>query len=80
MARVNLYKKSMQSLQASWIGLKLSPPLLLGLAEGSTEKDDSEQWEKVDRTAGFHISKEDITTEAWDVREAVKAMKDEDLD
>jgi len=36
LARVPLYKKSMQTLQASWIGLKLSPPLLLGLLEGRT--------------------------------------------
>jgi len=80
LVRVALYKKSMQNLQASWIGLKLSPPLLLGLIEGSMEKDDSEQWEEVNREAGFHISKEDTTTEAWDVRVAVKAMKDEELD
>ena len=80
LVRVDLYKKSMQSLQASWIGLKLSPPLLLGLTEGNTEEDDSEQWEEVNRKAWFHISKEDTTTEAWYVREAVKAMKDEDLD
>ena len=80
LARVELYKKSMQSLQASWIGLKLSPPLLLGLTEGNTEEDDSQQWEEVDRKAGFHIHREDTTTEPWDTREAVKAMKDEDLD
>ena len=80
LARVDLYKKSVQRLQASWIGLKLSPPLLLGLVEGSTGKDDQAQWEKVENTAGFHINQEDITTEPWDVRGAVKAMKDEDLD
>ena len=80
LVRVDLYKKSMQSLQASWIGLKLSPPLLLGLMEGSTETDDNEQWEEVNRKVGFHISKEDTTTEAWDVRVAVKAMNDEELD
>ena len=62
LVRVALYKKSMQNLQASWIGLKLSPPLLLGLMEGSTEKDDNEQWEEVNRKVGFHISKEDTTT------------------
>ena len=77
---VALYKKSMQNLQASWIGLKLSPPLLLGLMEGSTETDDNEQWEEVNRRVGFHIIKEDTTTEAWDVRVAVKAMNDEELD
>ena len=48
--------------------------------EGSTEKDDNEQWEEVNRKAGFHISKEDTTTEAWDVRVAVKVMKDAELD
>ena len=78
--RVALYKKSMQSLQASWIGLKLSPPLLLGMTEGSIEEDGSEQWEEVNRTAGFHVSRGDTTTEAWDVRVAVKALKDEELD
>ena len=80
LVRVALYKKSMQSLQASWIGLKLSPPLLLGMTEGSIEEDGSEQWEEVNRTAGFHVSRGDTTTEAWDVRVAVKALKDEELD
>ena len=80
LVRVPLYKKSMQNLQASWIGLKLSPPLLLGLMEGNIEKDEHEQWEEVERQAGFHISEEDTTAEAWDVRVAVKAMKDEELD
>jgi len=34
----------------------------------------------VERQAGFHVIQEDTTTEAWDVRVAVKAMKDEELD
>jgi len=34
----------------------------------------------VDRKIGFHERDEDITSEAWDVREAVKAIKDEELD
>ena len=75
-----LYNNSMQNLQASWIGLKLSPPLLLGLVEGSTEKEEHKQWEEVERKARFHASEEDTTSEAWDVRVAVKAMKDEELD
>lgn len=29
-----MYKKSMQRLKVNWIGLKLSPPLLLGMIEG----------------------------------------------
>ena len=28
----------------------------------------------------FHDSEEDTTSEAWDVRVAIKAMKDEELD
>jgi len=38
MRRVPLYKHSMQNLKANWIGLKLSPPLLLGLLEGVKEE------------------------------------------
>ena len=49
LVRVPFYKKAMQNLQASWIGLKLSPPLLLGLMEGSTEKAEHEQLEEVER-------------------------------
>lgn len=75
-----LYKKSIQNLQANWIGLKLSPPLLLGLMEDSTEKEEHKQWAEVERKAGFHASEEETTSKAWDVRVAVKAMKDEELD
>ncbi len=70
----------MQNLQASWIRLKLSPPLLLGLLEGGTKEEEHKQWEEVERKVGFHDSEEDITSEAWDVREAIKAIKDEELD
>jgi len=37
MRRVPLYKQSMQNLKANRIGLKFSPPLLLGLLEGVKE-------------------------------------------
>ena len=80
MRRVSLYKQSMQNLKANWIGLKFSPPLLLGLLEGVKEEEDKRQWEEVDRKAGFHDGEEDITSEAWDVIEAVKAIKDDELD
>ena len=38
--RVPLYKHFMQSLRVNWIGLKLSPPLLLGLIEGTKEEEE----------------------------------------
>jgi len=34
----------------------------------------------VDKKVGFHDKEEDITSEAWDVRESIKALKDEELD
>ena len=80
MVRVPLYKQLMQNLKANWIGLKFSPPLLVGLFEVVKEEEEQKQWEEVDRKVGFHDREEDITSEAWDVREAIKAIKDEELD
>ena len=80
MRRVPLYNHSMQNLKANWIVLKLSPPLQLGLLEGVKEEKEQKQWEEVDRKVGFHDKEEDITSEAWDVRESVTAIKDEELD
>jgi len=34
----------------------------------------------VDRKVGFHDKEEDITSEPWDVRESIRAMKDEEID
>jgi len=76
--RVPLYKRSMQSLKANWIGLKLSSPLLLRLLEGVKEQ--QQQWEEVDRKVGFHDKEEDLISKAWDVRESVRAIKDEEID
>ena len=60
--------------------MKFSPPLLLGLLEGVKEEEEGRQWEEVERKAGFHYREEDITAEAWDVREVIKAIKDYELD
>ena len=46
-----MYKHSMQRLKVNWIGLKLSPPLLLGMLEGRREEEEQEQWEEIDRKA-----------------------------
>lgn len=78
--RVPLYKHSMQSLKVNLIGLKLSLPLLVGMLEVKKEEEEQQQWEEVDRKAGFHDKEEEITSEAWDVREAIRAIKDEDMD
>lgn len=80
LVRVPRYKQSIQNLKENLIGLKFSHPLLLELMEGVKEEEEQKQWEEVERKVGFHDREEDITSEAWDVREAVKAIKDEELD
>jgi len=54
--------------------------LLLGFLEGVKEEEENRQWEEVERKVGFHDWEEDITSEAWDVREVIKGIKDRDLD
>ena len=49
-----MYKQSMQRLKVNWIGLKLSPPLLLGMLEGRKEEEEKRQWEEVENEAGFY--------------------------
>ena len=75
-----MYKKSMQRLKVNWIGLKLIPPLLLGMLEGRKEEEEKWQWEEVERKVGFYKQEEETIIEAWDVIEATKAMKDMDID
>ena len=78
--RVPMYKHSMQRLKVNWIGLKLSPPLLLGMLEGKTEEEEEEKWKDIDKKAGFYGTHEQTTSEAWDAREATRAIKDEEID
>ena len=39
---MSIYKHSMERLKVNWIGLKLSPPLLLGMLEGRREEKEEE--------------------------------------
>ena len=75
-----MYKHSMQRLKVNCISLKLSPPLLLSMLEGKREEEEQEKWEEIYRKAGFYNKEEETTSEAWDAREATKAIKDEDMD
>ena len=75
-----MHKQALQRLKVNWIGLRLSPPLLLGMLEGRKEEEERRQWEEVEKKAGFYAQEEETTTEAWDVREATRAMKDMDID
>jgi len=40
--RVPMYKCSMQRLKVNWIGLKMSPPQLLGMLEGKKEEEEQQ--------------------------------------
>jgi len=44
----------MQRFKVNWIGLKLSPPLLLGMLVGRKEEEEKRQWEEVERKVGFY--------------------------
>jgi len=57
-----------------WIGLKLSPPLLLGLQEGGDEAGEQGEWTKIERNVGFYPQEGTLSKEPWDVRKAIKAM------
>ena len=74
-----IYKCSMQRLKFNWIGLKLSPPLLLGMLEGRREEEEEEQWKDMDKKAEFYGTHERTTSEAWDDREATGAIEDEEI-
>ena len=75
-----MYKQALQRFKVSWIGLRLSPPLFLGILEGRKEEEERNKWEEIERKARFYSWEEETTTEEWDVRENNRAMKDMDID
>ena len=75
-----MYKQTLQRLKVNWIGLRLSPPLLLGMLEGRKEDEERKKWEEIERKARLYAQEEETTAEAWDVREATRAVKDMDID
>ena len=56
-----MYKPSMQRLKVNWIGLKLSPPLLLGMLERKREEEEEEQWKEIDKKVGIYDQHEQTT-------------------
>ena len=66
----------MQRLKFNWIGLNLSPPLLLGLQEGVNEAEERKEWTEIEKNAGFYPQEGTSSKEPWDVREATRAMNE----
>lgn len=54
MERTPMYRRIMQRLKINWIGLKLSPPLLLGLQEGREEEEERKQWANIEKDVNFY--------------------------
>ena len=75
-----MYKQALQRHNVNWIGLRLNPPLLLRMLEGKNEEEERKQWEETERKVGLYAQVEETTTEAWDAREATRAMKDMYID
>ena len=50
------------------------------MLEGRKEEEEKRQWEEVEKKAAFYKQEEETATDAWDVREATRPMKDIDID
>ena len=50
------------------------------MLEGRKEEEEKEQWKEIDRKEGFYGEHDQTISEAWDAREATRAMKDEEID
>ena len=75
-----MYRNSIGRLKVNWICLKLSPPLILDMLEERTEEEEKKQWKDIDNKEGFYGEHEQTTSEAWNAREATRAIKDEEID
>jgi len=50
------------------------------MLEGRREKEEKEQWKEIEKKARFYGEHEQTTSEAWNAREATRAMKDQEID
>ena len=70
----------MQTPKIKWIGLKLSPPLLLGIQEEGNQVEEQKVWTKIETNAGFYLHGGTLNEVPWDVREATRAMNELHMD
>lgn len=52
--RKTMYKRSFERLRINWIGMELSPPLLLGLQEHRDQENECKEWANIEKNEGFH--------------------------
>lgn len=66
----------MHRMKIRWIGIKLSPPLLLGLQERRDEIEEKREWIEIERNASFYPQEGAPSKDPWDVREATRDTKE----
>ena len=71
-----LYKRAMQARNIQWLGLKLSPNLMLGLSDEKDQDEENRGWEEEYLNDGFYPPKGTPTLLHWEVRGSIKALKE----
>ena len=71
-----IYSKAQS--QLDW--LETQSTTALSDARRKEEEEERRQWDEVEKKVGFYAQEEETTSDAWDVREATRAMKDMDID
>ena len=74
--RAPLYKRAMQAKNIQWLGLKLSPPLLLGLTDEEDTYAQDREWENAENNNGFYPLGETPTLLPQEIRGVVKTLKE----
>ena len=74
--REPLYKRAMQAKNIQWLGLKLNPPLLLGLNDENDTDAQDREWENAENNNGFYPLGETPTLLPQEIRGAVRAFKE----
>ena len=76
MERAPLYKRAMQAKKIRWLGLKLNPPLLLGLTNEEDTNAQDREWENSQNNDGFYPLGETPTLLPQELKGVVKALKE----
>jgi hypothetical protein len=77
--RTPWYKETLRRMKTNWIGLRMSPPLLLPVApmvDLKLEREE-EEWDRIVRNKGYHEQQVVTKYIAWDMREEFNKQQQE---
>ena len=74
--RAPLYKRAMQAKKILWLGLTLSPLLLLGLNDEKDTDAQDREWESEKNNNGFYPLQKTPTLLPQEIRGAIKDLKE----